>query len=545
MFTGAGDKAFCTGGNTKEYAEYYAGHPQEYRQYMRLFNDMVTGILTCDKPVVCRVNGMRIGGGQEIGMACDFSIAQDLARFGQAGPKHGSAPIGGATDFLPPVIGADRAMVACVMCEPFSAHKAYHWGMLADITPALKVDGRLVANPLVETQRFADEHGRIVYGDFKTGDAAKEGKTLLAKGAVDLSALDASVESAVREAPPHVPRLHDQDDRGAAQAEARGVEPQQGEPPRLARAEHDDRGARRLPRLQRRHQGRPRDRLRRPPPGDRGGRGLVGRADRADPAAEEAVSEAPLKAWLDRGESLLRLRLARPKANIIDHAMIAALTHAINEHHQPGRLRAALIDAEGPHFSFGASVEEHLPDQCTRMLKSLHTLLVTMLEWPRPILVAVQGQCLGGGLELAAAGTRIFASQDAQFGQPEIKLGVFAPAASCLLPLRIGQPAAEDLLLLGTLDRRRGGAAPRAGAARFTERPRRGARVLRPAPRREERELARLRRARRAGGAAAGGEAPARSRRVALPRRPDDDARRERGARGLSRQAPARLGEHD
>ena len=87
VFTGVGDKAFCTGGNTKEYAEYYAGHPQEYRQYMRLFNDMVSSILACDKPVICRVNGMRIGGGQEIGMACDFSVAQDLARFGPAWPK--------------------------------------------------------------------------------------------------------------------------------------------------------------------------------------------------------------------------------------------------------------------------------------------------------------------------------------------------------------------------------------------------------------------------------------------------------------------------
>src|SRR3990172_2042083 len=93
VFTGVGDKAFCTGGNTKEYAEYYAGHPQEYRQYMRLFNDMVSTIVACDKPVIARVNGMRIGGGQEIGMACDFTIAQELARFGQAGPKHGSAPI--------------------------------------------------------------------------------------------------------------------------------------------------------------------------------------------------------------------------------------------------------------------------------------------------------------------------------------------------------------------------------------------------------------------------------------------------------------------
>jgi len=194
VFTGVGDKAFCTGGNTKEYAEYYAGQPQEYRQYMRLFNDMVSAILACDKPVICRVNGMRIGGGQEIGMACDFTVAQDLARFGQAGPKHGSAPIGGATDFLPVVVGAERAMVACVLCEPFSAHEAYHMGMISDIVPALKVDGQFVANPLVVTDRVYDDFGRLVFGKSKTGDALKAGKALLAKGKVDLSMLDAKVE---------------------------------------------------------------------------------------------------------------------------------------------------------------------------------------------------------------------------------------------------------------------------------------------------------------------------------------------------------------
>jgi 6-oxo-cyclohex-1-ene-carbonyl-CoA hydrolase len=194
VFTGAGDRAFCTGGNTKEYAEYYAGHPQEYRQYMRLFNDMVSAILVCDKPVICRVNGMRIGGGQEIGMACDFSVAQDLARFGQAGPKHGSAPIGGATDFLPLMAGSERAMAACVLCEPFSAHKAYWMGILTDVVPALKVDGQFVANPLVETQRLLDAHGRFVYGEPKTGDAQKDGKALLARGVVDLALLDAKVE---------------------------------------------------------------------------------------------------------------------------------------------------------------------------------------------------------------------------------------------------------------------------------------------------------------------------------------------------------------
>jgi 6-oxo-cyclohex-1-ene-carbonyl-CoA hydrolase len=194
VFTGAGDKAFCTGGNTKEYAEYYAGHPQEYRQYMRLFNDMVSSILACDKPVICRVNGMRIGGGQEIGMACDFTVAQDLARFGQAGPKHGSAPIGGATDFLPVVIGAERAMMACVLCEPFSAHEAYHMGMISDIVPALKVDGKFVGNPLVVTDRVYDDYGRLVFGKSKTGEALKAGKALLAKGSVDLSMLDAKID---------------------------------------------------------------------------------------------------------------------------------------------------------------------------------------------------------------------------------------------------------------------------------------------------------------------------------------------------------------
>jgi 6-oxocyclohex-1-ene-carbonyl-CoA hydrolase len=194
VLTGAGDKAFCTGGNTKEYAEYYAGNPQEYRQYMRLFNDMVSAILACDKPVVCRVNGMRIGGGQEIGMACDFSIAQDLARFGQAGPKHGSAPVGGATDFLPVLLGVERAMEAAVLCEPWSAHRAYREGMITDVVPALKVDGRLVSNPLVWTDRMFDEHGRIIHGEPKTGDALAQGKELLKRGAVDLSFLDERVE---------------------------------------------------------------------------------------------------------------------------------------------------------------------------------------------------------------------------------------------------------------------------------------------------------------------------------------------------------------
>lgn len=194
VFTAVGTRAFCTGGNTREYAEYYAGRPQEYKQYLRLFVDMITGILVCDKPVVCRVNGMRIGGGQEIGLACDFSIAQDMARFGQAGPVHGSAADGGSTDFLPLFVGIERAMVGCTLCEPWSAHQAYRLGMIYDLAPALRVDGTWVPNPLVITDRWIDEFGRIVFGEPKTGVELDKGRHVLDRGTIDLSQLDDLVE---------------------------------------------------------------------------------------------------------------------------------------------------------------------------------------------------------------------------------------------------------------------------------------------------------------------------------------------------------------
>ena len=196
VFTGAGTRAFCTGGNTAEYAEYYAGRPEEYRQYMRLFNDMVSAILSCDKPVICRVNGMRIAGGQEIGMACDFTVAQDLALFGQAGPRHGSAPDGGSTDFLPLFVGVEAAMESCTLCEQWSAHKAQRLGLVSRIVPALQVDGEFVPNPLVISDRWIDG-GQMVYGEFKTGADRDAGKALLARGTVDLTLLDREVDQLI------------------------------------------------------------------------------------------------------------------------------------------------------------------------------------------------------------------------------------------------------------------------------------------------------------------------------------------------------------
>src|SRR5271165_1366197 len=152
------------------------------------------------------------------------------------------------------------------------------------------------------------------------------------------------------------------------------------------------------------------------------------------------IMSAPLKTWFEAEGRLLRLRLSRPKANIIDAGMIAALDGALAGHLDNASLAAVLLDAEGPHFSFGASVTEHLPGECQDMLRAIHDLVLRLVKSPVPVLVAVRGQCLGGGLEVALAGHLVFVAPDAGLGQPEMKLGVFAPAASCLLPEIVGAP---------------------------------------------------------------------------------------------------------
>lgn len=128
-------------------------------------------------------------------MACDFSLAGDHARFGQAGPKHGSAPDGGATDFLDLYVGCSAAAESLVLCEPWSAHKAHRLGLVNEVVPVHKTkDGKMLPNPFVVTDRYADEAGRIVYGEWKTGAAREQAKAAVAACTVDLSALDAACE---------------------------------------------------------------------------------------------------------------------------------------------------------------------------------------------------------------------------------------------------------------------------------------------------------------------------------------------------------------
>jgi 6-oxo-cyclohex-1-ene-carbonyl-CoA hydrolase len=178
VFTATGPYAFCTGGNTKEYSEYYSRRPDEYGQYMELFNHMVDSILLCRKPVICRVNGMRVAGGQEIGLACDLAIASDLAIFGQAGPRHGSAPVGGSSDFLPWFLTNEDAMWNCVSCEMWSAYKMKAKNLISKAVPVLKIDGEWVRNPMIVTDKYV-ENGEIVFGEYKSGDALKEARALV------------------------------------------------------------------------------------------------------------------------------------------------------------------------------------------------------------------------------------------------------------------------------------------------------------------------------------------------------------------------------
>ena len=147
-------------------------------------------------------------------------------------------------------------------------------------------------------------------------------------------------------------------------------------------------------------------------------------------------------------ERVARITLASPKANILDLSMIRELDSALSL--CAGReLNAMVIAADGPHFSFGASIEEHLPDQIAGTLRALNNLLRRIAEAPAPVIAAVRGQCLGGGFELVLACDLILADKTAQFASPEIKLAVFAPAASALLPVRVGLAIASRLLLTG------------------------------------------------------------------------------------------------
>lgn len=137
------------------------------------------------------------------------------------------------------------------------------------------------------------------------------------------------------------------------------------------------------------------------------------------------------------------------KGNVLDKIMMKDLLSAFSKFKENKNLKLITFEGAGKNFSYGASVEEHTKYNCEEMLKSFHRLFYEIIEMSIPTMAKISGQCLGGGMELALICNFLFADKTAVLGQPEIMLGVFAPPASLLLPLKIGSARAEELLLTG------------------------------------------------------------------------------------------------
>ena len=127
VVTGAG-RAFCVGANLKEWAESYVGKPNEYWKWFGAFKDMHDRLREIGKPTLARINGIAVGGGNELQMACDLAVMVDDAFIRHVGPEHGSVPAGGATQWLTIMVGDRRAREIVLMCEEIPAAKAAEWG---------------------------------------------------------------------------------------------------------------------------------------------------------------------------------------------------------------------------------------------------------------------------------------------------------------------------------------------------------------------------------------------------------------------------------
>jgi cyclohexa-1,5-dienecarbonyl-CoA hydratase len=137
------------------------------------------------------------------------------------------------------------------------------------------------------------------------------------------------------------------------------------------------------------------------------------------------------------------------KGNILTESLIGMIDVSLDDLAPLQHLKLLTIEAAAPDFSFGASIAEHAPGEIERVLPRAHALIEKLLAFPAPTAALVRGRCLGGGFELALACDFLFAEDGATFGLPEIALGVFPPAASALLPPRVGSARAAEAILTG------------------------------------------------------------------------------------------------
>ena len=157
----------------------------------------------------------------------------------------------------------------------------------------------------------------------------------------------------------------------------------------------------------------------------------------------------PVSVAFDPHNTRAAFTLFHPKGNIITAEMVRSLRTALEGIAQNPHLKLITIEGAGRDFSFGASIPEHAPDEIGRVLPEMHALIYDLLDAPAPTAALVRGRCFGGGFELALACDFIIAEKDATFALPEIALGVFPPAASALLPARVGLSHAATSLVAG------------------------------------------------------------------------------------------------
>ncbi|HKK27555.1 MAG TPA: enoyl-CoA hydratase-related protein [Gemmatimonadota bacterium] len=150
VYTGAGTDAFCTGGDVKEYERLYTDRPRDYWKYMQLFRSYLESILRCGKPVIARLNGMAVGGGNESQMACDLAVIAEHAWIGQVGTRVGSVAAGGATQWLPIMVGDRRAREILMLNGRISPRQALDWGLVNRVVPSVVRDGAFVEGATLE-----------------------------------------------------------------------------------------------------------------------------------------------------------------------------------------------------------------------------------------------------------------------------------------------------------------------------------------------------------------------------------------------------------
>ncbi len=145
VLTGAGEKAFCTGGDVKEYAAVYTKRPHDYWKYMGLFSKYIESILRSGKVTIARINGIAVGGGNESQLACDLAVMADDTYLGQVGTSVGSVACGGATQWLSITIGDRRAREMLFLNPRIPAQKALEWGLVNRVVPRAKLDEEVAA----------------------------------------------------------------------------------------------------------------------------------------------------------------------------------------------------------------------------------------------------------------------------------------------------------------------------------------------------------------------------------------------------------------